>query len=102
MVDGFYITLQMHDDKGITLATVERTQASASKPLRVNSLLQDPLVVAPEEKNDYIQFQLGKQAWPSNQEFGIDESTGCKVQDWKTQEYETSVGAWTRPFHDTR
>ena len=44
------------------------TEAGAIDPLSVNSKLEDPLIVTPEHKGDYVQFSLGTEQFDSRQQ----------------------------------
>ena len=57
--------------------------ASDAEPLYVESVLQDPLKLTPEEKNDYIQFNLGDQVWPSNKKGGPAVPECSIVDNWR-------------------
>lgn len=55
---------------------------SDSDPLNFQSKLKDELVCTPEEHNDYIQFSLGPQAWPSDGDFADGAIPTCSVGSW--------------------
>ena len=44
------------------------TEAGAIDPLSVNSKLEDPLIVTPEHRGDYVQFGLGTEQFDSRQQ----------------------------------
>lgn len=55
---------------------------SNSNPLSFQSKLEDLLICTPEHQNDYIQFSLRGQAWPSNGDFGNGDIPSCSVGAW--------------------
>lgn len=59
---------------------------TASDPLQLQSKLEDVLTCIPEKENDYIQFSLGQQAWPSNGDFVPGAIPSCSVGGWDGRE----------------
>ncbi|KAL6716724.1 hypothetical protein ACLMJK_006292 [Lecanora helva] len=78
----YTIDVVMYDNSHSLLANSSWNEASAKQPLSVNSPLQDPLLVIPESRNDYVQFRLGNQAWPSNGKYTPDQTPMCDVTSW--------------------
>ena len=74
-----FAEVRMFDNNHNQIGFVAKTKAGAGNSLRLNSKLEDPLVITPEERNDYIQFTLGAQAWPSSQDKGMPK---CTVGGW--------------------
>ena len=72
----------MYDNAGTKIGYGEQEDVDTSSPMSLPSLLEDPLIVIPERHNDYVQFKLGGQAWPSDGDFGPDDVPRCQVGDW--------------------
>ena len=56
------------------------TKPTPDNHLYIGTKLEDRLILTPEEHDDYIQFTLGAQAWPSNdQSHGV---PSCSEGGW--------------------
>ena len=73
------------DVRGNQIGYQSIKEAGAEDPLSVNSKLEDPLIVTPEHKGDYVQFTLGTEQFDSRQE---DQTalSWCKTGGWDPKE----------------
>lgn len=87
--DGDYdLEVAMTDNDGNQIGYTERGGPySDSDPLEFKSKLEDPLWCKPEDRNDYIAFAAGGQAWPSNGEFADGAVPSCSVGGWDGDSY---------------
>lgn len=73
----YTIEASVFDNDGNKIISPEKHPSiNAQKPLRLNIGLKDPLVCIPEKNNDYVQFKLGSDAWPSSN------GARCNVGKW--------------------
>ena len=79
---NYKLEVTIYDNDHKQIGYQGQTLASASSPLHVKSLLEDPLVCVPEEHNDYVQFALGNQAWPSDGGSNQQIVPRCMVGGW--------------------
>ena len=82
--DGNYdLEVTMTDDSGYQIGYSARSGSySDGSPLGVVSKLEDTLYCTPEDHNDYIQFGLGQQNWPSDGDFADGAVPSCSVGGW--------------------
>ena len=71
-----------HNQIGYTQPLGGNDGYSASNPLQFQSKLEAVLTCVPEKQNDYIQFYLGAQAWPSDGDFAPEAVPSCTVGGW--------------------
>lgn len=77
------VEVTMFDNAKTQIGYQSRTGTDGSNPVSVSSALEDDLVVIAESQDDYIQYTLGPQTWPSNGKFGpTDAHNSCSVGDW--------------------
>ncbi|KAK3063695.1 hypothetical protein LTS18_013508 [Coniosporium uncinatum] len=78
----------MFDDAKNQIGFQERTGSQGDTPVFVASQLEDWLTVTAESQNDYIAFYLAPQSWPSNGEFGPDDTQNpCSVGGWDCSDF---------------
>ena len=73
------------DVAGKQIGYQKATEAGATDPLSVRSKLEDPLVVTPEHRHNYVQFALGTENFDSRQQ----DQTGlawCSTGGWDPKE----------------
>ena len=71
--------ITMKDDAFTSIIGYGKGDCASHASMEVGSKLEDLMIITPENQDDYIQFQVGSQAWPSN---GDGSTPGCKVGDW--------------------
>ncbi|KAI9812547.1 MAG: hypothetical protein M1826_002797 [Phylliscum demangeonii] len=72
--ERYEVEVKLFDDNKTQIGFQPRTKAGNAHPLSMTSKLPT-LIVTPEAKNDYIQFNYANEAWPSNGKFGAND---CK------------------------
>ncbi|KAI9711679.1 MAG: hypothetical protein M1812_007112 [Candelaria pacifica] len=75
------VEVTIFDANGDQIGRQDRVDSRT--PVMVKSKLADPLVITTEDwdHNDYVQFQLGAQGWPSNNINGA-KTAHCDVGEW--------------------
>ncbi|KAL8910198.1 MAG: hypothetical protein Q9171_004496 [Xanthocarpia ochracea] len=73
--------VRIWDVGGNNIGFQPRAEAGATKPLSVKSKLEDVLIVTPQHQGDYVQFQLGKEAFDTTQQ-DEEEFYWCSVGGW--------------------
>jgi hypothetical protein len=71
-----------HNQIGYTQPLGGNNGYSASNPLQFQSKLEAVLTCIPQKQNDYIQFYLGAQAWPSDGNSAPGAVPSCTVGGW--------------------
>ena len=66
----------LFDNNKAHIGYTQATSASAAQPLKLQSKLEELLIITPENHNDYVQIRFGKQAWPSNKKDNVPSCTG--------------------------
>ena len=87
----------MYDNNHTEIGHQSQTKANAGDPIRLNSLLEDPLIVIPEHHKDYVQFALNSQAWPSDGDNDPNKVPRCEVGHWDEHisEYVRQLSLWS-------
>lgn len=84
-VNPYEIEIRILDASQPTKKTIgwqPHTPATDKPPFSVNSRLEDPLVITPEEHDDYVRFTIGKQTWATNDNFADGSVPHCTIGDW--------------------
>ncbi len=69
---------QILDAHGTSIAYTSPEPASAQYPLKLQSKLEDLMIITPEKNHDYINFLVGTQGWNSN----VKDDHGCTSTGW--------------------
>ena len=78
----YTLEINMTDHNHASIGYVQPMDANPTHPLDFQSKLEDVLVCIPEKQNDYIQFSLGAQQWPSNGKSNPGAVPSCKEGTW--------------------
>ncbi len=78
----YHVSLIMYDNSGTQIGCMEQAGCDANYPCQTGSLLENYLLMVPEQEHDYIQFELGAQSWTSNNEEATVSGTYCDVGGW--------------------
>ncbi|KAI9671168.1 MAG: hypothetical protein M1817_003675 [Caeruleum heppii] len=77
----YSVAVTVYDAKKKEIGKVDRTDAQEGSPLELKSMLEDVLVITPDQGDDSIEFELGAQDWKSN--YDIETlGTDCSVGGW--------------------
>ena len=68
------------DNNRQTIGWQVHTDCSTAHPLSIESKLENPFVITPEARGDYVQFTVGSVSWPSSQ--GGPQEPNCNVGGW--------------------
>lgn len=82
---NYGLEVSMTDNDGTQIGYTQRLndyEFSDSKPLGFQSKLEDILYCKPEQKNDYIAFAAGTQAWPSDGKLAPGAVSSCTTSNW--------------------
>ena len=76
----YAVQVKMYDNNLNEIGCMQLAPCDATHSCQAGSLLEDFLLMTPEEQGDYIQFKLGGQSWTST---NIGASTAqCTVGGW--------------------
>ena len=71
---------QILDQNGASIGYTQPDLGSSNYPMKLQSKLEDMMIITPENQGgNYVQFQAGAQAWPSNKKDGV---PSCTTTDW--------------------
>ncbi|KAL9076291.1 MAG: hypothetical protein Q9161_001007 [Pseudevernia consocians] len=84
----YSVKITIYDNGKVQIGNHDKAAAGAGNSLSVTGRLNDALVITPESQNDYVQFTIGTESWPSSASGGV---PGCRDSNGEEEEEEEGM-----------